>query len=209
MDIEKLKARLELELPGVKAQKRMMSRGIILPKDVPKNAKPSGVLILLYPQAEEWFIVFIQRTKYGGAHSGQISFPGGKQEPQDANIRATALREAQEEIGIMSDEVMIAGALSTLYIPVSNFNVYPFIAIARQRPNYKLQQREVAKVVDYPLKKLLDQRIKGFMDIGKLTNYMLQRKLEIPVYKLEKDLILWGATAMITAELEAVLEGIF
>ncbi|HQE11868.1 MAG TPA: CoA pyrophosphatase [Flavipsychrobacter sp.] len=202
MNLEKLKLRLQQPLPGKLAQDRMISRLITLPTEVPDSAKVSAVLIVFLNKNDTWHIVYIQRAIDGHAHSGQIGFPGGKQEKFDSNLRATALREAQEEIGIVSNAVEIIGQLSSLYIPVSNFNVYPFVAVASSTFNYRLQASEVARVLEVPVSTLINEEIKTTFKLTAADHRFIR---SVPAYQLEADAILWGATAMITAELEQIL----
>lgn len=202
MNLEKLKLRLQQPLPGKLAQDRMISSLITLPTEVPDSAKVSAVLIVFLNKNDTWHIVYIQRAIDGHAHSGQIGFPGGKQEKFDSNLRATALREAQEEIGIVSNAVEIIGQLSSLYIPVSNFNVYPFVAVASSTFNYRLQASEVARVLEVPVSTLINEEIKTTFKLTAADHRFIR---SVPAYQLEADAILWGATAMITAELEQIL----
>ena len=124
---EKLREALLQPLPGAEAQEKMMGRVKSMPQEIPADARPSAVLCLLFPVNDEPHILFMKRKEDNTAHSGQVSFPGGRYEEQDANYKTTALREANEEVGILSSDVEILGALTSLYIPVSNFNVYPFV----------------------------------------------------------------------------------
>jgi 8-oxo-dGTP pyrophosphatase MutT (NUDIX family) len=202
VNLEKLKLRLQQPLPGKLAQDRMISRLITLPTEVPDSAKVSAVLIVFLNKNDTWHIVYIQRAIDGHAHSGQIGFPGGKQEKFDSNLRATALREAQEEIGIVSNAVEIIGQLSSLYIPVSNFNVYPFVAVASSTFNYRLQASEVARVLEVSVSTLINEEIKTTFKLTAADHRFIR---SVPAYQLEADAILWGATAMITAELEQIL----
>lgn len=207
MDLERLKQRLQTELPGKKAQDKMMSRVKDMPLKIPENAKPSAVLVLLFPKQTEWNVLYIQRAKDGHAHSGQIGFPGGKQEPDDADLKSTALREAQEEVGLISREVEIIGQLTPLYIPVSNFNVYPFVGLANEAIHYNLQKKEVDRILEIPVTKLLHADLKTIVEVTSPADRTFVRK--VPAYQLDHDAILWGATAMITSELEAILEELF
>jgi 8-oxo-dGTP pyrophosphatase MutT (NUDIX family) len=93
------------------------------------NARLSGVLLLLSPGINnEPLITFIKRMEYDGVHSGQIAFPGGKYEPGDIDLAYTAIREAEEEIGIKPTDVELIGPLSELFVPPSNFIIQPFLA---------------------------------------------------------------------------------
>src|SRR5688572_27853183 len=91
-----------------------------------KSAKISSVLVLLYPARDIVYTPLILRASYSGSHSGQISFPGGKFDKEDADLGCTALREAKEEIGIDPGKITLIGELATLYIPPSGFLVHPF-----------------------------------------------------------------------------------
>lgn len=131
MDFENwLTGRLSLPLPGYEAQRKMMNvnRPHIVP--VPEQARQSGVLLLIYPEDTDLKLVLIERPKDGSVHSGQVAFPGGQKEKEDLNIIRTALREANEEINLDPDRVNILGALTSLYIPVSNFEVHPIVAFS-------------------------------------------------------------------------------
>jgi 8-oxo-dGTP pyrophosphatase MutT (NUDIX family) len=201
--IEQLRARLQLPLPGRLAQERMMGRVVSMPPKVPDNARPSAVLCLLFPMNDELHVLLMKRREDKTAHSAQVSFPGGGYEITDADMKATALREAQEEVGIMSSDVDILGALTPLYIPVSNFNVYPFVGYAKTRPQYHLSHAEVSYTIEVPLSSLLHPDRKTITDVTSPVMPALVRKVN--AYILEDRTIIWGATAMIISELEAVL----
>ena len=202
--IEILRQRLQQPLPGIVAQERMMARVVSMPLKVPDNARPSAVLCLLFPVSDELHILLMKRREDKTAHSGQVSFPGGSYEATDAGLKATALREAQEEVGIMSADVAILGALTPLYIPVSNFNVYPFVGFAKNRPVYNLSHNEVSYTIEVSLKSLLDPARKITTDVISPAVPGVIRKVK--AYQLEDGTIIWGATAMIISELEAVLK---
>jgi len=202
--IEILRQRLQQPLPGIVAQERMMARVVSMPLKVPDNARPSAVLCLLFPVNDELHILLMKRREDKTAHSGQVSFPGGSYEATDAGLKATALREAQEEVGIMSADVAILGSLTPLYIPVSNFNVYPFVGFAKNRPVYNLSHNEVSYTIEVSLKSLLDPARKITTDVISPAVPGVIRKVK--AYQLEDGTIIWGATAMIISELEAVLK---
>ena len=204
--IEWLRERLKQPLPGRSAQERMTGRVISMPVKVPENARPSAVLCLLFPMNDELHVLLMKRREDNTAHSGQVSFPGGSYEPTDADLKATALREAQEEVGILSSEVDILGALTPLYIPVSNFNVYPFVGYAKQRPEYNLSHNEVSYTIEVPLATLLQPVRKIKTDV---TSPVLPTVIRnVNAYKLEDGTIIWGATAMMISELEAIMENV-
>lgn len=201
--IAKLRERLKMPLPGLAAQERMMGRVVTMPLTVPENARPSAVLCLLYPVDDELHVLLMKRREDKTAHSGQVSFPGGSYDETDADLRATALREAQEEVGIMSSDVEILGQLTSLYIPVSNFNVYPFVGYAKQRLEYNLSHNEVAYTLEVPLKDLLHADRKTVTEV--ISPKFPDVKRKVNAYVLHDNTIIWGATAMMISELEAVL----
>ncbi len=174
-----------------------------MPQQIPDSARSSAVLSLLFPHQDELHVLLIQRTEDGHAHSGQISFPGGRQDPTDADLRATALREANEEVGIMSSDVEILGSLTQLYIPVSNFLVYPFVAFAERKPEYNLCKTEVDRVIEVPLKEILSDERKTIARVTSPADKNFVRNVN--AYQLQDGSIIWGATAMILSELEVVL----
>src|SRR5262249_18472644 len=110
--------------------------------------RPGSVLILLYPDEEgQPAFPLIKRPDYPGAHSGQVSLPGGKMEPREDHI-ATALREAWEEIGIDIHEPIVIGTLSEFFVIPSNFLVVPVIAYMHRRPQFVPHEREVSRILE-------------------------------------------------------------
>ena len=201
--IEWLRDRLKQPLPGRPAQERMIGRVVAMPVKVPENARPSAVLCLLFPVDDVLHVLLMKRREDKTAHSGQVSFPGGSYDTTDADLRATALREAQEEVGIMSADVDILGALTSLYIPVSNFNVYPYVGFAQQRPVYNLSRAEVSYVMEVPVHELFHPDRKTVTDV--VSPAMPDLIREVNAYKLADGTIIWGATAMILSELEVIM----
>ena len=156
LSAEMLEQRLRtLPLPGEKAQAEMehteRKKLIALNKLTPIAHKSAGVLALLYPHEAQWHVALIVRPEYDGAHSGQIAFPGGAVEKEDTDLAATALRETHEEIGVAPELVQVLRALTPLYIPVSNFMVYPFVGTTAQRPTFTKDPKEVVEVLELPL----------------------------------------------------------
>jgi 8-oxo-dGTP pyrophosphatase MutT (NUDIX family) len=202
--IEWLKERLQQPLPGIDGQERMAARVKPMPPEVPKNARPSAVLSLLFPVEDQLNLLLIKRVTDGKAHSGQIGFPGGKQDSIDANLKATALREAQEEVGILSTDVDILGSLTPLYIPISNFQVYPFVAFATKKLEYYLSKSEVETVLEIPVHELFHAERKTVVNVT--SPVMPEILRSVRAYKLDDGNIIWGATAMIISELETIVE---
>lgn len=200
MDLSKIRLALKEELPG------HLAHSVIMPhrKKVESIneidfAKKSAVLLLMYPIHKTLNIVFIVRSTYKGVHSAQISFPGGKFEQSDSSLKNTALREANEELGINTSQVEILGKLTWLYVPPSNFVIHPFVGIAKSRPNFIPDPREVNSY--------LEIEIDDFLKNDRLINskVLLQGKsTNVKGFHLKENL-LWGATAMIFNEFIEVL----
>lgn len=113
--------------------------------------KPAAVLLPLLKENGAWHLLFIRRTeKDGDHHSGQVAFPGGAQEPEDAGLLSSALREAQEEVGLDPADVRILGRLND-YITISNFHVTPFVGIIPWPYNISPSPDEVERVFTMPL----------------------------------------------------------
>lgn len=193
-----------MPLPGYEAQRRMSPshREFVPP---PGKGPPftGAVLLLLYPGGgEELFIPLTVRTENVAVHKGQVSFPGGACEPEDASLSHTALREACEELGVCEEDVRIMGALTPLYIEPSNFCVHPFVAYQGRRPSFVPQAAEVFEVLEVPLSHFLDDRNTGIEDwmIGGIMR-------RIPYFDVYGHKV-WGATAIILSEFVALLEGV-
>ena len=202
---KKLKYRLSLPLPGIEAQLRMAHLERRLNYSylkVPEYARMGAVLILLYEDAGSIHTCFIERTQYDGVHSGQIAFPGGKMEPGET-LEETALREAEEEIGVKRTDVAVLGQLTELYIPPSNFLVHPFVGALNYTPSFFPHAGEVAEVVQIKIDDLVDVRLRGEKNIT-LSN---GTTVQTPFYGLHGKTV-WGATAMIISEFLEVVASI-
>jgi 8-oxo-dGTP pyrophosphatase MutT (NUDIX family) len=134
------------------------------PLDLDTEYRRAAVLLLLYPRAGEDYLVFTRRTDTVEHHKGQISLPGGAQDPGDHDIAQTALREAQEEIGVDPEAVEVLGTLRDIYARVSSFVITPVVArlkpeAARQRLVFHPNPHEVAEIIEVPLSALRDETI--------------------------------------------------
>ncbi len=107
----------------------------------------------------EIYFPLILRPAYDGVHSGQVAFPGGRYEKTDENLIRTALREAQEEIGLRLNDVKVLGILTELFIPASNFYVLPVVATIPYRPDFYPDPREVEDIFEIKLKDISDASI--------------------------------------------------
>jgi 8-oxo-dGTP pyrophosphatase MutT (NUDIX family) len=203
--INKLKAQILLELPGVEAQYKMAPTRRIKPDNayyLQKEAAPkSSVLILLYPKNNSINVVLIERPVYNGTHSGQIAFPGGKVDINDDSPMHTAIRETYEEIGIKITENEIFAQLTSLYIPASNFEVFPFLACYNESPNFIPNHREVAAILETPISLIIDERSinQVKIEINKDLSY------NAPCFTIFNKNV-WGATAMMLSELKEIIK---
>jgi 8-oxo-dGTP pyrophosphatase MutT (NUDIX family) len=199
--IAALKEELARPLPGLQGQMRMAPT-VIRPGKSNLPMRDSGVLLLLYPVKEQLHTVFMKRPEYGGPHSGQISFPGGKYEKGDNSLVDTALRESQEEIGIPRDAVQVLGKLTPLSIPVSNFKLLPVVGFLPERPEFILDPKEVVHLIEAETDLLLQPAIEK-REILILGN----QSIEVPYYDIHGHHV-WGATAMILSEFLEVIRRI-
>ena len=99
-----------------------------------------------------------QRCQYDGKHSGQISFPGGKVEETDKDIYHTALRETNEEIGVIMQDIEVIGQLTNVFIPVSNFLVFPIVGFINYLPQFNIDNNEVEELIELKLTDLINTR---------------------------------------------------
>jgi 8-oxo-dGTP pyrophosphatase MutT (NUDIX family) len=180
-------------LPGIEAQKLMKPHVRTL-QPAPSSAKKAAVLIVLYYKQNQLSTVFIQRPEYNGAHSGQISLPGGMHECSDSNMLATAIREANEEIGVNPHHINILGALTPLYIEVSNTNVHPFVAFSEKIIDFRIDTKEVVHIIETPVSYFSNPENRH---VGNIK--VRDKDIEAPWYDIQGKQI-WGATAMIMAE---------
>lgn len=196
---------LEEDLPGEAAHQEMIPPeriGIFKDLDLEKiNPREAAVMMLFYPKNNEPHLVLILRNSYKGVHSSQIGFPGGKVETTDVSLAATALRETFEEIGVECELINLVRPFTEIYIPPSNFKVYPFLGYATQELTFKPSDREVFGIIEMPLSALMDDRIKVSKTLS--TSYM--EEVAVPAFKFEEYYI-WGATSQMLNELKEVLK---
>ena len=161
---------------------------------IPENSKTASVLMLFYPDINnETRLVLMLRNKYKGVHSNQISLPGGKVDRLDKSLKDTALRETNEEIGLNKDDISIVGELSSVYIPPSNFNVFPFVGYSSKTPKFVPDSKEVSLILSPKLSYILG------MDIVESVVEVNNATQKAPSFLIDNH-ILWGATAIIIHE---------
>ena len=165
------------------------------------NPRKAAVLALFYPNKKgQTTFLLIERARYKGTHSAQISFPGGKIDSSDTNLQETALRETFEEVGVLPKSIEIIRELTDVYIPPSNFLATPFIAFLEKKPEFIINY-EVKNTIEVLLEDLLNES--SLTTVNLTTSYM--ENTNVPCFKLN-GYIVWGATAMILSEIKELLK---
>lgn len=196
----------KMKLPGLSVQLEMapqerLKEAIAEARRV-NNAKLAGVMALFYPAADQQTsLVLIERKSYKGVHSGQVGFPGGKIEKKDQSLLATALRETEEEVGVPKEQITVIRELSEIYIPPSNFFVYPFLGISHTTPHFIPEKREVESIIEVKLEDFLDNQCITTRTLT--TSYFSE--ITVPAFYLN-DFVVWGATAMMLNEVRELLK---
>ncbi len=197
--IEHVRAAMRGPLPGPRAQITMAPRPRQLSPPPGVEPRRAGVLLILYPVHGMLHLVLTVRNSDLNHHGGQIALPGGGWEAGDASLQETALREAQEEVGIATDGLELLGGLTPLYIPPSNNVIHPFVAYTAARPAFDPDPREVAELLEVPLHLLLDPATRREEDW-----IWRGAPLHVPFYAVGGHKV-WGATAIVLAEFLALL----
>ncbi len=162
----------------------------------PADARPAAVLICFADGPEGPELLLTQRASTLRNHAGQISFPGGASDLEDADAAATALREAHEEVGLDPAEVIVFGTLPSLWLPPSNFAVTPVLGYwSQQRILEPVSLAEVGQVLHHPIAALIDP--------GNRFNVEHPSGWVGPAFEIGTDIPLWGFTAGIIARLFA------
>ncbi len=190
------------DAPDVLMPVRIDSPEPLFPVGADGPGRPAAVLVLLFPDGDgEARVLLTERPSHMASHAGEVSFPGGGEEPDDADATATALREACEEIGLDPEAcgLRVAGTLEPVAIPVSGFRITPVLALAETRPVCHASPDEVERILEPPLDAFLpgapielDERV------------VRGRHIRYGVYPIEGARV-WGATARILGRLGALL----
>jgi 8-oxo-dGTP pyrophosphatase MutT (NUDIX family) len=174
-----------------------LRRVLLSPQDATRlevrGRTDAAVLVALFLDQGRLLAVLTKRREDLRRHGGEISFPGGRYDETDADLIATALREAHEEIGLPPDAVEVLGALQPTPTIATGYAVYPFVGLIEPGQAWKLSPREVAEVLELPLSALL---------AGYARRRLVRRGIPIrtDTYVVDRQLI-WGATARILADL--------
>ena len=166
---------------------------------IPEGARTAAALLLLYPIGARAHVCLTRRAGSLGTPAGQISLPGGTVDDGETIERA-ALREAHEEIGLDGDGLRVLGRLTPLYIPISNFALYPVLGMLSERPSLVASAYEVAHILEVALDDLLSPHSlrPGWLWRGSET-------ITVPFFALCGERV-WGATAMVLSELVQLLQ---
>jgi 8-oxo-dGTP pyrophosphatase MutT (NUDIX family) len=196
---------LNVDLPATNAHAKMVPPNR---EDLLKNTdftkitpKKAAVMMLFYPKNSQTHLALILRTSYNGVHSSQIAFPGGKVEENDIDLQHTAIRETHEEIGIHPSIITVIRPFTEVYIPPSNFMVYPFLGYSSRELKFILQEDEVAGIVEFPFAEFMDD--KNLVTTTMKTSYA--GNIDVPGFQVNNHFI-WGATAMMMSELKETLK---
>ncbi|MDP6169218.1 MAG: CoA pyrophosphatase [Candidatus Marinimicrobia bacterium] len=198
--IENLSKNLNKVLPGKNAQEKMMVKPRrFRSKENREKGIPASVLLLLYPFNEDWFFFLTKRSKNVEHHKGQISLPGGMVEKNESLIDA-AIRETHEEIGINKSKMNIIGRLTSFYVPVSNFEIFPYIGWTDTKPKTMIHDKEVERIFSVSINDLiLEKNCKLKEDI------FSNQPVTVPYFELGGEMV-WGATSMILSEFKHIIK---
>lgn len=197
--VEDIKRALQLtdyEVHSGQARMAPNPRGVRAKPDPNNPPREAGVLVLVFPDNGDLNIVLTRRTETLRGHTGQISFPGGRRDPEDRSFVETALRETYEELGVRDAATEILGSLAQTYIPPSNYQVYPTVASLPYRPQFSPNPAEVAEVIVLPLALLLHPETKR-EEYREIMGY----NVYVPYYLVHGHKV-WGATAIMLSEFE-------
>jgi len=171
---------------------RLEKRVRQVPQTNLENLRRAGVLLPLFVRDAGLWVLFTRRTESVEHHRGQISFPGGSEEPKDESLYATALRETQEELAIAPSDVIPLGSLSPI-VTVTGFYVEPYVAAVPQPYIWQPSAEEIAEVIEAPLAALMDPAV--------LERKPMPGREGMILFYHYGDHVIWGATARMLAEL--------
>ena len=198
----KERVRSNNDLPGWNSHKKMavipinsITEKAFIP---PKDAKQASVGIIVFKENNKLFFLLTKRTENVEHHKGQVSLPGGAID-RNETAKNASLRETNEEIGIDSSTLESLGQLSSLYTPVSYFNIHVFLWYSKVQPQIKINNSEVDQVYKISLDELIDNNLVSNTPINK-SGF----KINVPAYNFN-ECICWGATAMIITELKDII----
>lgn len=192
---------LNSELPGESAHRKMLPQGRKLNGILPETGmvKYSSVLLLLFPYKGKIYTCLTRRNPNMKTHPGQVSLPGGRIE-EGESPELTAMREAQEEVGVSPLDIRLLGRLSELYISVSGYTIFPYVGWVGHKPEFVLNVDEAEKLILFPVQDYIHHENIQYTEMETFTGLK-----KVPYYSFD-DEIIWGATAMILTEFFEVLQ---
>jgi 8-oxo-dGTP pyrophosphatase MutT (NUDIX family) len=166
------------------------------------NGRGAAVLMPIFERAGDLHLVFIRRSDHVESHRGQVAFPGGRVDPTDPNLLHTALREAQEEVGIEPATVEVLGGFEGAVARTSEIYVTPFVGVIAQADRLRPDPKEVAAVFDVPMSVLVDSRYRGTYRFSRGSGVITEHPAIFYA-----DQIIWGLTLRFTEEMLRLMEG--
>lgn len=203
--ISLLKHSLNAGLPGEEAHQLLMPAKRPLSsiaKAETQNFRESAVGIVLHPFNSSIHCILIRRPSYEGAHSGQISFPGGKRDASDVDLEFTARRECFEEIALPHQHADLIHPLTEVFIPVSKFSVQPYIFYTEHLPELRPDDREVEEIISFDIFDLTRSKQIPRTSIPINAGFTMK---DVPYFDIQGHVV-WGATAMMLGEMKVLLE---
>ncbi len=204
--IEQIREAINSPLPGIQAQLKMFPTDRISKPDdsiSTKEVKEAAVLIHLFPIGGKVYFILTVRNRNMKVHAGQVSFPGGRKEKKDIDLRETAIREAEEEVGLHRDSIEMLGGLSKVFIPPTLYEVSPFVSFGEKKPLLKKEDREVSEILFVSIEELLNKE-----NVKERVVHKDNESIIIPYFELSGNMV-WGATAIILSEFREILIPIY
>ena len=164
--------------------------------------KVSAVLVPIFLKSGQYHLLFMQRTQRVKDHKGEISFPGGSYEKSDEFLLNTALREAEEEVGLAPCDVEVLGELDDTSIIPTNYVISPFVGLIPYPYDFKLDKWETEELIQIPFKDLCDEKF-----FSKGTIHAHGREFDTDCYKYGGKVI-WGATYKILKQFVEIIAGL-
>lgn len=159
-----------------------------------QDIRQSAVLVALIEKGNTLNVVLTKRAAHLKHHAGQISFPGGKVEPSDKTIIDTALREANEEIGLDTSSIEVLGTLNQ-YQTITGFNITPILALVAEKSSFTIDVNEVDEIFQVPLQHFLQFELHTIINVERNSQHYPVHYMPYKHYKI------WGATAAILKDL--------